>query len=71
MSQIILNSEQIAVLSQGEGPIVLIDSAGRPIGMATRNAGVVFSSDRILEAKRRLQTEGPGITTEKLLEKLR
>lgn len=70
MTQIVLTSDQIALLSQVAGPVVLVDANGHPVGQATRSPGIVFSPDRIAAAKTRLGEQDSGKSTAEVLKKL-
>jgi hypothetical protein len=71
MTHITLTSEQTAQLSgTTEDHIVLLDATGKRVGQIRREPSLVFSADRIAEAKQLLRTEAGGVTTAELLVKL-
>lgn len=70
MTQISLTPEQTAVLASASGPVVLVDANGNRVGHLALDSEIVFSPERIAEAKRRLETETGGVTTAELLKKL-
>lgn len=72
MTRIILTAEQIDLLAKSQGPIVFVDATGRQVAEAQASRkSKYFSDERIADAKARLKTDGPGITTAELLAKLR
>jgi hypothetical protein len=69
MSQIVLSQEQANVFVHATGPVTFCDSNGNVLGKVNREDW--FSAEEIAEAKRRADQEGPGITTQELLARLR
>jgi hypothetical protein len=77
MTQIVLTSEQAAILSGADSPVLLCGPDGKTMGFVAR-AGkhlrmgeVLFTPDEIAEAERGLDSEGPWYTTKEVLDSLR
>jgi hypothetical protein len=67
MTQITLTPEQTEQLKGAHDTVLVVDATGKVVGELTR---IVFSDERIAEAKRRIRTESSGVTTQELLRKL-
>ena len=68
MSNIVLTPEQLQVLNQSAGPVVVVDSNGKTVGQVTRRW---FSDREIADAERRIHDKEPSYTLEEVFEHLR
>ena len=66
MTQIILNKEQVQALQGATDGVQFRDAEGNLLGYIARP----FTSERIADAKRRAESDGPWYTTEQVLKHL-
>lgn len=66
MSELILNDEQAQAIRNAPGQVTLRDSAGNYLGFVARD----FTSEDVAEAKRRLASDEPRMTTQEVLKYL-
>jgi len=62
--QIVLSDDQAQAIRSAAGPVELRDREGRLLGYVPRP----FTKERIADALRRAQSEGPWHTTEQVLD---
>ncbi len=67
MTQLILNDEQARILSQALEPVELLDNKGNVL----RTVPPIWTAEDIAEAKRRIASGQPGLTTAQVLAQLR
>lgn len=67
MTRIVLNDEQAAAVSLVLEPVHVFDSKGNVLGVFTP----IWTAQEIAEAKRRLASDQPRLTTAEVLEHLR
>jgi hypothetical protein len=66
MMQIVLSDEQAQAIRNATGPVELRDQEGKLLGHVPRP----FTSERIADARRRAESDGPWYTTQQVLEHL-
>lgn len=76
MTVVTVSDEQARLIAEATTPIVFVDISGRKVGTleplaAPSNAKPVVPDEELAELKRRLNSPGPGITTEELLDHLK
>jgi len=69
-AQIFLDSEQLKAVVHSHGPVQVCDPSGNVLGTMTPAAAWLEQQD-IIEAKRRLASDGPWHTTKQVFDRLR
>ena len=67
MSRIVLTAEQAKAVAGANGPVPVCDAAGNVLGYFTPD----WTEDDIAEAKKRLSSDAPRLTTAEVLAYLR
>ena len=66
MTQIVVNDDQLKAIRAATGAVALRDADGNLLGYLSPP----LSAEAIAEAKRRLQSDGPWLSTKEVLEHL-
>lgn len=71
MYELTVTAEQAQLISQANGPLVIVDEHGKPLGHFTPDhkgdASIRLSDRDHAEIKRRMESPAPGLTTSEII----